>query len=100
MSHITGGGITGNLARVFPKHLAAEVKLANLPKTKLLEWMQNSANLTHAQMLETFNCGIGYAIVVDKNIVDKTLAIIANHNIKAYNLGVVVKRSGTEVVYK
>lgn len=100
MSHITGGGITGNLARVFPKHLAAEVKLANLPKTKLLEWMQNSANLSMEQMLETFNCGIGYAIVVDKNVVDKTLAIIAKHNIKAYNLGVVAKRSGTEVIYK
>lgn len=101
MSHITGGGITGNLGRVFPKELAVEVKLCSLPQTKLFRWMQNAANLSDMQMLETFNCGIGYAVVVASEDVENTLKIIAQHDIAAYNLGSVVKRGGdNEVVYK
>jgi phosphoribosylformylglycinamidine cyclo-ligase len=101
MSHITGGGITGNLGRVFPQELAAEVNLANLPETKLFKWMQNSANLSEEQMLETFNCGIGYAVIVAQDQVEKTLDIIAQHNISAYNLGSVIKRvDNNEVSFK
>ena len=101
MSHITGGGITGNLGRVFPKELAAEVDLTKLPQIKLFKWMQDSAKLSDLQMLETFNCGIGYAVVVAKEDVAKTLRQISQHNIVAYNLGVVVNRIGDrEVTYK
>lgn len=101
MSHITGGGITGNLGRVFPKEFAAEVNLSSLPQTKLFKWMQDSANLSDSQMLETFNCGIGYAVVVAKEDVKNTLNIIARHNLLAYNLGSVVKRGvSNEVIYK
>lgn len=100
MSHITGGGITGNLARVFPASLAAEVNLSTLPETKLLKWMRDSANLNHEQMLETFNCGIGYVVVVAPGELEQTLSIIAKHGIDAYKLGNVIKRDKHEVVYK
>jgi phosphoribosylformylglycinamidine cyclo-ligase len=100
MSHITGGGITGNLARVFPDSLAAEVDLSAMPKTKLLEWMEKSANLSKEQMLETFNCGIGYVVVVSERDVANTLDIIKKNNIKPYKIGRVIKKDLLEVVYK
>ena len=47
MSHITGGGITGNLPRVFPSHLAASIELSALPKIKLFEWIEENASFQY-----------------------------------------------------
>lgn len=100
MSHITGGGITGNLTRVFPGPLAAEIKLSALPKIKLFDWMQTSANLTKLQMLETFNCGIGYVVIIPRENVDRVRQFLLNsHSIDAYELGQVVERTDKDVVY-
>lgn len=99
MAHITGGGITGNIARVFPNNLAAQINLADIPKIQLFSVMQEAGNLTDMQMLETFNCGIGYAVIVAKGDVDKVLLYFKQYNIGAYQIGEVVRRSDHEVVY-
>ena len=99
MSHITGGGITGNLPRVFPKHLAAQIKLANLPKTKLFDWLKGTANLNDLQMLETFNCGVGYVVIVDAADVAQTIQILHKHQIETYNLGTIIDRTNNEIEY-
>lgn len=99
MSHITGGGITGNLPRVFPAHLAASVELSSLPKVKLFEWMEKTANLSKPQMLETFNCGIGYVVIVPANEVATVEQILRQHHIKSYNLGEVINRKNKDIVY-
>ena len=99
MSHITGGGITGNLPRVFPEHLAAQIKLANLPKTKLFEWLKSSANLNDSQMLETFNCGVGYVVIIAAEDLAQTLQIMQKHNIETYNLGTVIDRVNSDIEY-
>ena len=99
MSHITGGGITGNLPRVFPEHLAAQIELASLPVTKLFSWIEQAANLNREQMLETFNCGIGYVVIVPAEAVSATLQVMAQHNIETYALGTVVARQDKDIVY-
>ncbi len=101
MSHITGSGITGNLARVFPKYLAAQVKLSTLPDVRLFKWIKEAANLSDQQMLETFNCGIGYAVIINPNDVSVVKQIMNQYDIKTYNLGTVIERkdSNDEVVY-
>ena len=99
MSHITGGGITGNLPRVFPAHLAASIELAKLPKTKLFDWVQKEAGLSQTQMLETFNCGIGYVVVIPRHEVMRTNQILAKYNIKSYELGEVVNRRRVDIIY-
>lgn len=100
MSHITGGGITGNLPRVLPAHLAAEVKLCQLPSSKLFQWIESAANLTKLQMLETFNCGIGYALIVPGSEINQIEQIMAKHNLKVYQLGQIVnKTAGKEIMY-
>ena len=99
MSHITGGGITGNLPRVFPEDMAAQIELEALPKTKLFEWIKVAANLEVEQMLETFNCGIGYVLVVDKDLVSRTMAILNTHKVQAIKLGKVIKRTTNAITY-
>lgn len=99
MSHITGGGITGNLPRIFPKHLAATIRLSALPETRLFKWIEQAANLNHLQMLETFNCGIGYCLIVKADDVATVEAHMALHNIRIYNLGNMVSRSSEMVTY-
>jgi len=93
MSHITGGGITGNLPRVFAPNIAANIQLSALPKVKLFEWIQQEANLSSAQMLETFNCGIGYCLVVRAQDVAKVNQIMTKYNIKTYQLGNIVAKT-------
>ncbi len=99
MSHITGGGLTGNLPRVFQDNVAAEIKLSSLPKVKLFEWIRQAANLNAEQMLETFNCGIGYMVVVDAKDADLVHHLMHKHQIQTYTLGNVVKRTGKDIVY-
>ena len=99
MSHITGGGITGNLPRVFPADFAASIELSELPKVKLFEWLQEEANLTQMQMLDTFNCGIGYVVVVPKSDVELTHQTLAKFEIKSYTIGNVIERKKDDIVY-
>ena len=99
MSHITGGGITGNLPRVFPAHLAANIRLDSLPHVKLFTWIEQAANLNKMQMLETFNCGIGYALIIPAYEVANAEKILANYDITVYNLGEVVNRNGCDITY-
>lgn len=99
MSHITGGGITGNLPRIFPEHLSCEVSLSKLPKTNLFEWAQNISNLDNMQMLETFNCGIGFVVIVNQQSVNAVESICAKHGIKTYTLGQMIKQNRAKVNY-
>lgn len=99
MAHITGGGISGNIARVFPNHLAAEIEIKNLPKIKIFEWIKEKAQLTNEQMWETFNCGIGYVVVVNKANLDDVFSVLRKHDIKGYILGRVINKEGKTKVY-
>ena len=100
MSHITGGGITGNLTRVFSNNLSAEIKLNALPQDKLFTWAKEVAEITTFQMLETFNCGIGYVVIVDKLEENRVREILlTKNNIKTYVLGRVINRDVDEIIY-
>ncbi|MFN8770258.1 MAG: phosphoribosylformylglycinamidine cyclo-ligase [Neisseriaceae bacterium] len=99
MSHITGGGVTGNLPRLFPDNLAAEINLDALPKTKLFSWAQEVSQLNNLEMLETFNCGIGYVVIVDKNDESLVSNVFKEHNLCTHVIGRIVERSNNQVIY-
>lgn len=100
MSHITGGGITGNLGRIFPENLAAEVHLNKLPQDAIFTWARQVANLTQMQMLETFNCGVGFAVIVREQDENEIKQLLQNkYDIKTYTIGKVVNRVAQEVIY-
>lgn len=65
MAHITGGGIEGNLSRVIPDGLSAKIDLSKLRILKIFQYIRNSGNISDEEMLRTFNCGVGFNILVN-----------------------------------
>lgn len=75
MAHITGGGIEGNLSRVLPQNIDAEIELNSWKTPSVFDWLRDSGNLDEIDMYKAFNMGIGYIIVCDSNTADKIKAI-------------------------
>lgn len=65
MAHITGGGITENLPRSMPENTEALINLGSWEQPAVFDWLQQHGNVEQHEMLKTFNCGIGMALIVD-----------------------------------
>ena len=67
-ANITGGGIADNLNRILPSNLNAEIDLLNINPLKIFHWLKSN-NISDKEMLKTFNCGVGFCLVVSpKNL--------------------------------
>lgn len=66
MAHITGGGIEGNLSRIIPDGLSAEIDLKQLKTLPIFSYIKKVGNIDEKEMLSTFNCGAGLVLVVGK----------------------------------
>ncbi len=66
MAHITGGGLTENLPRVLPDHLAPSLTGKRPPRPAVFDWLQDAGGITPEEMARTFNCGIGMVLVVSE----------------------------------
>lgn len=64
MAHITGGGIEGNLCRIIPDGLSAQIDLSKIKPLPIFTYIQKTGNISEDEMLATFNCGVGLTIVV------------------------------------
>jgi phosphoribosylformylglycinamidine cyclo-ligase len=64
LAHITGGGFVDNIPRVLPEGLGVEVDLAAVPVPPVFGWLAKVGGLDQAEMVRTFNCGIGMVVVV------------------------------------
>ena len=68
IAHITGGGITENLPRVFSSNeVGAEIYKDSWKRPGIFNWLQKTGNIEDIEMLKTFNCGIGMILVVNPN---------------------------------
>jgi phosphoribosylformylglycinamidine cyclo-ligase len=99
LAHITGGGITENLPRVLPDHVSAAVALEQIVPPPVFGWLQSSGTISEAEMLRTFNCGIGMIAVVAETDADAVQALLARHGVGATAIGRLVKRQAQSVVY-
>jgi phosphoribosylformylglycinamidine cyclo-ligase len=66
LSHITGGGLSENLPRVLPSNVAARIDLSVIPVPPVFSWLAKAGRLDDAEMLRTFNCGVGMIVIADK----------------------------------
>ena len=69
MAHVTiHGGIKGNLGRLIPEGLCAEIDLNQVQPLPIFSFIKRAGNFPESKMLVTFNCGVGMCIVVSKNL--------------------------------
>lgn len=93
MAHITGGGITENLPRVLPKDLDATINLSAWQLPEIFAWLQQQGNVDLADMLVTFNCGVGMIVCVDAADEAKTLEILAAQGETVFSIGEITASS-------
>ena len=66
-AHITGGGLVDNLIRSIPEHLCLNIDLSKIKPKNIFKWIKTN-NVSDVEMLKTFNCGVGFCIIVKKKI--------------------------------
>lgn len=99
MAHITGGGLTENLPRVLPDHLCANIALDSWRLPPVFAWLQKLGNIETKEMLRTFNCGVGFVVVVPKDKAQSTLDVLKQEGENAWVLGQIGERTQDSVVY-
>ena len=94
LAHITGGGLTENLPRALPKGLGAEVDLSAWPLPPVIKWLAGQAGLAEAELLKTFNCGIGMVAVVKAGRAAALTAVFEAHGERVIPMGHVARGEG------
>ena len=78
-ANITGGGIADNIKRVIPNGLMASINLDKIKTKKIFTWLKKN-NISDKEMLQTFNCGVGFCIIIN----EKNFTRIKNYFKKEY----------------
>lgn len=99
LAHITGGGLTENIPRVLPSHLACIINLGAWKKPSVFEWIQQRGNVAESEMLRTFNCGIGMVVVTAADKAKEVERAFAESGETVVQLGQLTARKGEAVVY-
>ncbi len=99
LSHITGGGLTENLPRVLPDGLGASIDLASWNFPALFRWMMQVGDISEAEMLRTFNCGIGMIAVVEESKADAVQQALVAAGETVSRIGVLNDAGSERVTY-
>ncbi|MGZ5971741.1 MAG: AIR synthase-related protein, partial [Polyangiales bacterium] len=76
MSHITGGGLPGNLPRVLPEGLGIRLDLASFHRPKVFDVLASLGPVEEAEMRRAFNLGLGFVMIVGHDDADRSLALL------------------------
>ena len=95
MAHITGGGLTENIVRVLDDGLGVAIDPHSWPRPAIFHWLQQQGDLDEAEMWRTFNCGIGFVLIVAADSADDVLATLDQ---PAWRIGTVIETQGSERV--
>ena len=88
-AHITGGGLLENLLRSIPGTLTLNIDLAKIRILKIFKWIK-SKNISNQEMIQTFNCGVGFCLIVSKKNILKIKKIFPK-NFTPYEIGHISK---------
>ncbi|GAB4286958.1 MAG: phosphoribosylformylglycinamidine cyclo-ligase [Roseovarius sp.] len=94
LAHITGGGLTENLPRVLPAGLGAEIDLSAWELPGVFRWLREQGGIDAAEMLKTFNCGIGMVAVVAEERAAALAGMLGAGGETVFRLGQVVPGQG------
>ena len=88
-ANITGGGLLDNLNRVIPNNLSLNIDLSKIKTKSIFVWLKNN-NIKDSEMLETFNCGVGFCLITNKRNVNKIKKIFSKEY-QPYQIGFISK---------
>jgi phosphoribosylformylglycinamidine cyclo-ligase len=89
--HVTGGGLAGNLERVIPNGLVAEIDRGSWTPAPIFGLITQRGRVERAEMEKTFNMGVGMVAVVAPEDVDRALAILTARHLNCWIMGGVRK---------
>ncbi|WWC71069.1 phosphoribosylamine-glycine ligase [Kwoniella pini CBS 10737] len=103
MSHITGGGFTENIPRIFEssklyENLGVEINLKSYKLNSIWKWLMKNGNVESKEMVRTFNCGVGMIIVVDQNKVNDALNSLKENGEEGWVIGKVIEGKGVQYI--
>ena len=90
-ANITGGGLADNISRIIPNKLCADINLSRVKTLKIFKWLKKN-NVSDKEMLKTFNCGIGFCLIVKPKNLQKIEKFFSKE-FKPYVIGKIVKGS-------
>ena len=90
-ANITGGGLPDNIKRIIPERYCAEIDLNKIKPLKIFKWLKKN-NIEENEMLKTFNCGVGFCLVINPKNLEKINKYFSK-NYKPYVIGKIVKRT-------
>ncbi|GAB3732986.1 phosphoribosylformylglycinamidine cyclo-ligase [Silanimonas algicola] len=97
MAHITGGGLTENIIRVIPDGLGLDIDASSIVLPPVFDWLQREGAIADAEMWRTFNCGIGFVLVVPEASITALAVPLAAAGLPPRPIGRVVKNAGASV---
>ena len=87
-ANITGGGLADNIRRIIPDGMVADIDLTKVKTKKIFKWLKNN-NIEEKEMLKTFNCGVGFCLIVNPKNLDKIKKFFTKE-FKPYVIGKVI----------
>ena len=92
LAHITGGGFPENIPRVLPKALSAEIDLGAITVPSVFSWLARAGGVAPAEMMRTFNCGVGMIGVCKAEDLEDVLEVLKREGETAFALGRIIAR--------
>jgi phosphoribosylformylglycinamidine cyclo-ligase len=99
IANITGGGLTENIPRSIPDNLSAIIDASSWELPPMFKWLREEGKINNHDMVKTFNCGIGMAVICDQNSVDTVKDHLENENDKLYVIGEVTENKNSANSY-
>lgn len=96
LAHITGGGLTENLPRVLPEGMGAEIDLNAWELPPVFKWLVETGGMEEAEVLKTFNSGIGMVVVVSADAADDLTALLQAEGETVARLGQITEAPGMQ----
>lgn len=98
MAHITGGGLPENLPRCLASNQSVKIEPNSWEILPIFQWIAKEGNVNFTEMLNTFNLGIGFVVLVPPSEAEKTLQWFESQEIAAYRIGEVIEGKGDLVM--
>lgn len=100
LAHVTGGGFPDNIPRVLPKDFSAELDLQAIAVPRVFSWLARQGGVAPAEMMRTFNCGVGMVCVVAAGQAAQVAAVLQQAGETVAPIGRIVPRRDQGVIYR